>query len=89
VYVLLIVVCLFVLFHLTIVFSVLLRFTDSNYPFSIFKLFLKQVKTFTFDHFLKFYSIKEIFKTESKNTFSITYYIIILYIEIEWIKQRF
>ena len=32
---------LFVLFLLAIVLSVLLRFTDSNYNFSIFKLFLK------------------------------------------------
>jgi hypothetical protein len=40
VYVLLIVVCPFVLFLLTIVLSVLLRYTDSNYIFDIFKLFL-------------------------------------------------
>jgi hypothetical protein len=51
VYVLQIVVCPFVLFLLAIVSSVLLRFMDSDYPFGIFKLFLKQVKTFTFDHF--------------------------------------
>ena len=38
-YVLLIVVCPFVLFLLAIVLSVLLPFTDSEYPFSIFKLF--------------------------------------------------
>jgi hypothetical protein len=31
----------FVLFILTIVLSVLLRFTDSDYPFDIFKLFLR------------------------------------------------
>jgi len=31
--------CPFVPFLLTIVFSVLLRFTDSDYPFGIFKLF--------------------------------------------------
>ena len=31
---------LFVLFLLDIVFAVLLRFTDSDYPFGIFKLFL-------------------------------------------------
>jgi hypothetical protein len=31
---------LFVLFLLTFVLSVLLRFTDSNYPFGIFKLFI-------------------------------------------------
>ena len=37
-YVLYIVVCLFVLFHLSIVLSVL-RFTDSDYPFGIFKLY--------------------------------------------------
>ena len=34
--------CLFVLFLLAIVLSVLLRFTDSNYPFDIFKLFLNK-----------------------------------------------
>ena len=38
--VLYIVVCPFVLFHLTIVVSDLFRFTDSDYPFGIFKLFL-------------------------------------------------
>jgi hypothetical protein len=38
-YVLLIVVCPFVLFILVIVLSVLLRYTDSDYPFGIFKLF--------------------------------------------------
>jgi hypothetical protein len=37
---LLIVVCPFVLFLLVIVLSVLLRFTESDYPFGIFKLFL-------------------------------------------------
>ena len=36
--VLLIVVCLFVPFLLVIVFSVLLRFTDCDYPFSIFNI---------------------------------------------------
>ena len=40
-YVLQIIVCPFVLFLLAIVLSVLLRFTDSDYPFGIFKLFLK------------------------------------------------
>jgi len=39
-YVLLIVVCRFVLFLLAIVLSVLLRYTVSDYPFGIFKLFL-------------------------------------------------
>ena len=38
--VLYIVVCPFALFLLAIVLSVLLWFTDSDYPFSIFKLFL-------------------------------------------------
>jgi len=37
-YVLEIVVCLFVLFLLVIVLSVLLRYTDSDCPFGIFKL---------------------------------------------------
>ena len=32
--------CSFVLFRLVIVLSVLLRYTDSDYPFGIFKLFL-------------------------------------------------
>ena len=41
-YVLQIVVYPFVLFLLTIVLSVLLRYTDSNYPFGIFKLFLSR-----------------------------------------------
>ena len=36
-----IVVCPFVLFLLAILFSVLLRYTDSDYPFVIFKLFLE------------------------------------------------
>ena len=40
VYVLYIVVCSCVLFHLAIVLSVLLRITDSDYPFGIFKLVL-------------------------------------------------
>ena len=36
--------CLFfVLFHLAIVLSILLRFTDSDYPFSIFKLFFHHI----------------------------------------------
>ena len=34
--------CPFVLFLLAIVFSVLLRYTDSDYPFGIFKLFLER-----------------------------------------------
>jgi hypothetical protein len=42
-YVLLIVVCPFVLFLLAIVLSVLLRYTDSDYPFGIFKLVLGTV----------------------------------------------
>ena len=39
VYLLYIVVCPFVLFLLSIVLSVLLRYTDSDYPFGIYKLF--------------------------------------------------
>jgi len=35
--------CRFVLFLLAIVLSVLLRYTDSDYPFGIFKLFLLYV----------------------------------------------
>jgi hypothetical protein len=38
-----VVVCSFVLFLLAIVLSVLLRFTDSDYPFGIFKLFLLMI----------------------------------------------
>ena len=41
-YVLWIVVCPFILFLLAIVLSVLLRLTDSDYPFGIFKLFLSK-----------------------------------------------
>ena len=40
-YVLQIVVCPFVLFHLVIVLSVRLRYTDSGYPFDIFKPFFE------------------------------------------------
>jgi hypothetical protein len=45
-YVLLIVVCPFVLFLLAIVLSVLLRLADSDYPFGIFKLFLSDENLF-------------------------------------------
>ena len=41
-----IVVCPFVLFLLAIVLSVLLRFTGSDYPFGIFKLFLNYIKIY-------------------------------------------
>jgi hypothetical protein len=44
-YVLYIVVCPFVLFLLAIVLSVRLRYTDSDYPFGIFKLFLPSFLT--------------------------------------------
>jgi len=40
--------CPFVLFLLTIVLSVLPRFTDSDYPFGIFKLFLHVYISFCF-----------------------------------------
>jgi len=43
-YVLLIVVCPFVFFLLVIVLSVRLRFKDSDYPFSIFKLFFTFIR---------------------------------------------
>ena len=43
VYVLQIVVCPFLLFLFAIVLSVLLRYTDSDYPFGIFKLFLWKI----------------------------------------------
>ena len=39
-----IVVCPFVFFLSTIVFSVLLRYTDSDYPFIIFKLFSEETE---------------------------------------------
>jgi hypothetical protein len=45
-HVLLIVVCPFVLFLLAIVLSVLLRYTDSDCPFGIFKLFLNTKQKF-------------------------------------------
>ena len=44
-YVLLIVVCPFVLFLLAIVLYVLLRYTDSDCPFGFFKLFLQYKRT--------------------------------------------
>ena len=44
-YVLYIVVCPFVLFRLAIVLSVL-RYTDSDYPFGIFKLFLSLLRKY-------------------------------------------
>ena len=40
-------VCSLVLFVLAIVLSVLLRFTDSDYPFGIIKLFLKRGRCIT------------------------------------------
>ena len=40
------VVCPFVHFLLVILLFVLLRFTDSDYPFGIFKLFLNYIKTY-------------------------------------------
>ena len=43
-----IVVCPFVLFRLSIVLSVFLRFTDSDYPFGIFKLLLVDYDRFHF-----------------------------------------
>jgi hypothetical protein len=46
-YVLLIVVCPFVLFLLAIVLSVLLQYTDSDCPFGIFQLFLLLQENFT------------------------------------------
>ena len=46
-----IVICPFVLFLLAIVFSVLLRFTDSDYLFGIFKLFLIYFYIFTVLYF--------------------------------------
>jgi hypothetical protein len=52
-YVLLIVACPFVPFLLAIVLSVLLQFTDSDYPFGIFKLFLVLYVCFV-DHCLSF-----------------------------------
>jgi hypothetical protein len=52
---------LFVLFILTIVLSVLLWLTDSDYPFSIFKLFLSESKIQTW----QLYSI--VFKIWNRN----------------------
>jgi hypothetical protein len=42
-YALKVVVCPFVLFLLAIVLSVFIRYTDSDYPFGIFKLFLQDI----------------------------------------------
>ena len=53
VYVLLIVVCPFVLFLLPIVLSVLLRYTDSDYPFDIFKLFWVFCEVFCISMFVR------------------------------------
>jgi len=47
--VLYIVVCAFVRFLLIIVLYVLLRFTDSDYPFGIFKLFLALNNNYSFN----------------------------------------
>jgi len=70
-YVLLIVVCPFVLFLLAIVLPVLLRYTDSDCPFGIFKLFLlqynraiQQVGTHTFVQLADHRSVEK--KTLSK-----------------------
>ena len=48
---------LFVLFNLAIVLSVLLRFTDSDYPFGIFKLFLWNILYLNHEYF-KTFSVK-------------------------------
>ena len=44
-------VCLFILFRLFIVFSVLLRFTASGWPFDVFKLF--HIPILTWNHSIK------------------------------------
>ena len=59
-YVLLIVVCPFVLFLLAIVLSVLLRYTDSDWPFDIFKLFLIYRVKCTVIHSLQYIKKKNI-----------------------------
>ena len=52
-----IVVCPFVVFVLTIVLSVLLRYTDYDYPFGIFKLFLLR----TYPSFVPYDQCRNIF----------------------------
>ena len=59
-YILQIVVCPFVLFLLAIVLFVVLRFTDSDYPFDIFKLFLHKHEWFTIGK-LKSYLLSQSF----------------------------
>ena len=54
-YVLLIVVCPFVLFHLAIVLSVLLRYTDFDCSFGIFKLFFSQNAMEVLSYYVYFY----------------------------------
>jgi len=56
-------ICHFVLFILAIMLSVLLRLTDSDYPFGNFKLFLYQYVFFLYSvdvyvvvHYVKIYS---------------------------------
>ena len=58
VYVLQIVVCPFVLFRLTIVLSVLFRFTDYDYLFGIFKLFLQGIHKNINEHLLSSFKVK-------------------------------
>ena len=49
VYVLQIVVCPYVLFLLAIVLSVLFRYSNSDYPFGIFELFLNNFRLLSFN----------------------------------------
>ena len=66
----LILVCPFVCFLLVIVLSVLLRFTDSDYPFGIFKLFLSIFCVFEYHVFQSLLDtrISYITKWENKRT---------------------
>jgi hypothetical protein len=62
-YVLLIVVCPFVLFLLAIMLSDLLRYTDSDYPFGIFKLFLYVIYVIHFYKLVLVMGIAQILQT--------------------------
>ena len=66
-YVLSIVVCPFVYFLLAIVLSLLLRYTDSDYPFGIFKLFLDKDLALHRKLTIEQYELHQKKKTKKKN----------------------
>jgi len=75
-----IVVCPFVLFLLAIVLSVLLRYSDSDYPFDIFKLFLAfsivSLLSLYFPHKVLFYWPRCVYKTLSLHRYCSLIYVI-------------